>query len=112
MALPLGSCSSIHTGFDANYFSLSSIDVTNGIRAGRSDAGITFIWHRNSGCNIQVKRYEAKSIFGLSVQLMGRRYYLLMSISQSLVIQIMRTILCALVYLVPYLNPMRRIMYA
>ena len=30
---------------DANSFSLSSIDVTNGIKAGRPYGGITFIWH-------------------------------------------------------------------
>ena len=39
-----------------NSFSLSSIDVTNGIKAERPYGGITFIWHRDFGCNIQVKR--------------------------------------------------------
>ena len=36
---------------DVNSFSLSSIDVTNGIKAGRPYGGITFIWHRDFGCN-------------------------------------------------------------
>ena len=43
---------------------------------------------------------------------MVHQYYLLMSTSQSPVIQNMRTISCALVCLVPYMNPMRRIKYA
>ena len=34
-------------GVDVNSFSLSSIDVTNGIKAGRPYGGITFIWHRD-----------------------------------------------------------------
>ena len=71
MALPLGSCSSIHTGVDVNSFSLSSIDVTNGINSGRPYGGITFIWHRDFGCNIQVKRYESARILGLSVAING-----------------------------------------
>ena len=50
-----------------NSFSLSSIDVTNGIKAGRPYGGITFIWHVDFGCNIQVKRYESDTILGLSV---------------------------------------------
>ena len=29
--------------------------------------GITFIWHRNIGCNILVKRYESDRILDLSV---------------------------------------------
>ena len=53
-------------GIDLNYFSLSSIDVTNGNKAGRPYGGITFIWHRDFGCNIQVKRYESVRILGLS----------------------------------------------
>ena len=44
-------------GVDGNSFSLWSIDVTNGIKAGRPYGGITFTWHRDFGCNIQVKRY-------------------------------------------------------
>ena len=32
-------------GIDVNSFSLSSIDVTNGIRPGHPYGGITFIWH-------------------------------------------------------------------
>ena len=28
--------------------------------------GITFIWHRDFGCNIQVKRFEFDRILGLS----------------------------------------------
>ena len=51
-------------GIDVNYFSLSSIDVTNGLRAGRPYGGITFIWHRDFGCNIQVKSYESDRILG------------------------------------------------
>ena len=54
-----------------NSFSLSSIDVTNGINAGPSYAGITFIWHRDFGCNIQVKRYESDVILGLDVTING-----------------------------------------
>ena len=50
-----------------NSFSLSSIDVTNGIKAGRPYGGITVIWHRDFGCNFQVKRYESGRILGLSV---------------------------------------------
>ena len=53
-------------GIDVNSFSLSSIDVTNGIKAGRPYGGITFIWHRDFGCNIQVKRYESVRILDLS----------------------------------------------
>ena len=44
---------------DVNSFTLSSIDVTNGIKAGRSNGGIKFIWQRDFGCNIQAKRYES-----------------------------------------------------
>ena len=58
-------------GVDVNYFSLLSIDVTNGIKAGLPYGGITFIWHRDFGCNIQVKRYESDSILGLSVTING-----------------------------------------
>ena len=67
---------------DENSFSLSSIDVTNGIKAGRPYGGITFIWHSDFGFNIQVKRYESDKILGLSVTIKVCRYYLLMSISQ------------------------------
>ena len=42
-------------GTDVNSFSLSSIDVTNRIKAGRPYGGTTFIWHRDHGCNVQVK---------------------------------------------------------
>ena len=58
-------------GVDVNSFSLSSIDVTNGIEAGRPYGGLTFIWHRDFGCNIQVKRYESDGILGLSVTING-----------------------------------------
>ena len=58
-------------GVDVNSFSLSSIDVTNGIKVGRPYGGITFIWHRNFSCNIQVKRYESGRILGLSVTING-----------------------------------------
>ena len=58
-------------GVYVNSFSLSSIDVTNGIKAGRPYGGITFIWCRDSGCNIQVKRYESDRILGLSVTING-----------------------------------------
>ena len=54
-------------GVDVNSFSLSSIDVTNGIKAGRPYGGIMFIWHRDFGCNIQVKRCESDRILGLSM---------------------------------------------
>ena len=37
-------------GIDGNSLSLSSIDVTNGIKAGCPYGGITFIWHRDFGC--------------------------------------------------------------
>ena len=56
---------------DVNSFSLSSIDVTNGMKAGRPYGGITFIWHRNFGCNFQVKRYESDRILGLSITMNG-----------------------------------------
>ena len=36
-------------GIDVNSFSLSSIDFTNGIKAGRPYGGITFICHRDFG---------------------------------------------------------------
>ena len=58
-------------GVDVNSFSLSSIDVTNRIKEGRPYGGITFIWHRDFGCNIQVKRYESDGILGLSVTING-----------------------------------------
>ena len=58
-------------GVDVNSFSILSIDVTNGIKAGRSYGGITFIWHRDFGCNIHVKRYESDRILGLSVTING-----------------------------------------
>ena len=54
-----------------NSFSLLSIDVTNGIKVGRPYGGITFIWHKDFGCNIQVKRYESDRILGLSVKMNG-----------------------------------------
>ena len=50
-----------------NSFSLLSIDVTNGIKGGRPYGVITFIWHRDFGCNIRVKRYESDRILMLSV---------------------------------------------
>ena len=50
---------------------VSSIDVTNGIKAGGPYGGITFIWHRDFGCNIQVKRYESDRILGLRVTING-----------------------------------------
>ena len=53
-------------GIDVNSFSLSSIYVTNGIKAGRAYGGMTFIWHGDFSCNIQVKRYESDRILGLS----------------------------------------------
>ena len=37
------------------------------INAGRPYGGIIFIWHRDFGCNIQVKKYESDRILGLSV---------------------------------------------
>ena len=58
-------------GIDVNIFSLSSIDVTNGIKAGRSYGGITFICHRDFGCNIQVKRSESDRILWPHVTING-----------------------------------------
>ena len=58
-------------GVDVNSFSLSSIDVTNGIEAGRPYGEISFIWHRDFGGNIQVKRYESDRILGLSETING-----------------------------------------
>ena len=69
-------------GTDVNSFSLSPIDVTNGINADRPYGGITFIWHRNFGCNIQVKRFESDRILGLSETMNGSRYYVSISLSQ------------------------------
>ena len=57
-------------GIVVNSFSLSFIDVTNGIKEGRPYGGIAFIWHRDFGCNIQVKMYESR-ILGLSVTMNG-----------------------------------------
>ena len=56
---------------DVISFSLSSIDVTNGIKAGYPNRVIKFVWHRDFGCNIQVKRYESDRILGLSVTMNG-----------------------------------------
>ena len=56
-------------GIDVKSFSLSSIDVTNGIKAGHPYGGITFIWHRDFGYNIQVKRYESDRILMPSVKM-------------------------------------------
>ena len=67
MALPWDLAVPSTLGVDVNSFSLSSIHVTNGIKAGRPYGGITFIWHRDFGSNIQVKRYESDRILGLSV---------------------------------------------
>ena len=58
-------------GIDVNFFSLLSINVTNGIKARRPCGEITFIWHRDFGCNIQVKRYESDRILGLGVTING-----------------------------------------
>ena len=55
-------------GIDVNSFSLSSIDVINGIKVGHPYGGITFIWHRDF---IQVKRYDSDRILGLSVMMNG-----------------------------------------
>ena len=54
-----------------NSFSLSSIDVTNGIKAGRPYGGITFICLRGFGCNIAVKTYESNRILGLGGRING-----------------------------------------
>ena len=78
MALPFGILQfHPHEGVDVNSFSLSSIDVTNGIKAGRPYGGITFIWHRDFSFNIQVKRYESDRILGLSVTINVHQCYLL-----------------------------------
>ena len=99
-------------GTDVNSFSLSSINVTNGIKAGRPYGGIAFIWHRYFGCDIQVKRYESDMILGLSV---------MMNSSSILFINVYFPVTCHAKYeeyimctvsLVPYFNPMKRIMYA
>ena len=58
-------------GIHVNSFSLSSIVVTNGIKVGCPYRGITFIWHRDFGCNIQVKRYESDRILGIRVMMNG-----------------------------------------
>ena len=58
-------------GVGVNSFSLSSFDVTNGIKSGRPYVGITIIWHRDLGSNIQVKRYESARILGLSVTIVN-----------------------------------------
>ena len=54
-----------------NSFSLSNIDVTNEMKTGRPYGGITFIWHRGFGSNIQVNSYESDRILGLSVTMNG-----------------------------------------
>ena len=69
MALPLGSCSSIHTRDWCELFTII-IDVTNGIKAECPYGGITFIWHRDFNCN-KVKRYEFDCSLGLSVTMNG-----------------------------------------
>ena len=48
-----------------------SIDNIKRINAGRPFGGITFIWHKDFGCNIQVKRYQSDRILGLSVTING-----------------------------------------
>ena len=58
-------------GIDMNSFSLSSIDVTNGIKAGRPYEGMTFMWLRDFDNNVQVKRYESDRILGISVKKNG-----------------------------------------
>ena len=58
-------------GVGVNSFSLLSIDVINGIKAGRPYVRITIIWHRDFGCNIKVKRYESDRILGLSLTING-----------------------------------------
>ena len=58
-------------GAGVNSFSLSSIDVTNGIKAGHPNVGITFIWHTEFGHNIHVKRCVSDRILGLSVPING-----------------------------------------
>ena len=60
---------------DVNSFSLSSIDVTNVIKTAGPYGGITFIRHRNFGCNIHVKRYESDMILGLSIILFINVYF-------------------------------------
>ena len=54
-----------------NSSSLSSIDVTNKIKAGRPYGGIAFKLLSDFGCNIQVKWYESDRILLLSVTLNG-----------------------------------------
>ena len=41
------------------------------IKAERPYGGITIIWHRDFGFNIQVKRSESDRILGLSVMMNG-----------------------------------------
>ena len=85
---------------------------TNGIKAGRPYGGITFIWHRDFGCNIQVKRYESVRILRLSVKMNGSSILFINVYFPVPVMKSMRNISCVLIYLVPFLNPMKRIMYA
>ena len=100
-------------GIDVNYFSLSSIDITNGIKAGRPYGGITFIWHGDFGCNIQVKRYESDRILGLSVTMNGSSIlFINVYFPVACHEKYEEYISCVLVYLVPYFNPMKKIMYA
>ena len=89
-------------GVDVNSFSLLFIDVNNGIKAGRPYGGITFIWHRYFGCNIQVKRYESDRILGLSVTINGSSM-LFFNIYFPVICheKYEEYISCAFVYLVP-----------
>ena len=96
-------------GIDVNSFSLSS----NGIKAGRPDGGITFIWHRDFGYKIQVKRYESDRILGLSVTNNGSStFFINVHFPVACHEKYEEYVICVLVYLVPHLYPMKRNMYA
>ena len=85
-------------GIDVNSFSLSSIDVTNGIKAGRPYGGKPFIWHRDFGCDIQVKRYESDRILGLSVIINGSSMLFINEYFPVACHESVRNVSCVLVY--------------
>ena len=59
-----------------------------------------------------MKRYESDRILGLSVMMNGSSILFINVYFPVACHESMRNISCVLVYLVPYLNPMKRIMYA
>ena len=108
-------------GVDVNSFSLSSIDVNNGIKAGRPYGKITIIWHKNFCYYIQLKRllhssmfaYWSDRIFGLIVtindsSILFPNVYLRVACHEKYEEYIM----CLGLHSSIHLNPMKRIMYA